>query len=333
MSVLWENVLQALQEINSYGGNFFSFHISRAIIEQIDDGAASGDVSLARARERLLGILRRAKWPDDADAFNAFFEHYHEALFYLLARERGVRLEHIPESKAPTPDFETRPDATERFEVKTIDISGGKFAHKKILQQSLAGSLASHEAARATGIGFHELEVSPHGDAEDSKEAVEQVRQKLAQNVKEAQFDDKPTFLVAVMARTALRTGPDELKREYDDKQLGGRVSGHLWAIAANNLGQHFFDFDRDWQRHDFGPLNQEGVLKDFPFIRGILFLSTEWSELDSADRGHSDTLGRAYRLHGIWNSAYSGSAGVGNPYKSEFAKLCDSYVQTKDWS
>jgi hypothetical protein len=87
-------------------------------------------------------------------------------------------------------------------------------------------------------------------------------------------------------------------------------------------------------QRHetghgnDNGPLHQNGVLRDFPFVQAIVFIHTTWHLLGSAGLFNPNILDDAYRLHGVWNGAFTplGQAPSGNP--SSFFGLCHSSVR-----
>jgi hypothetical protein len=133
---LWCYLLPVIQDINNYGGNFISAFLCRSVIEEIDKGANDGDMTLREKRDRIRDAIRRGQWPHDPSAFNAIFETYHEALFYLLARLRGVALRSIAEGKTPTPDFATVAEPEENFEVKTIDFSGGNLAYTPLSEEA-----------------------------------------------------------------------------------------------------------------------------------------------------------------------------------------------------
>jgi hypothetical protein len=45
-----------------------------------------------------------------------------------------------------------------------------------------------------------------------------------------------------------------------------------------------------------------------FRFVRGILFLHTERSELCMADFSEYEAIKKAYRLHGVWNDGLEAS-------------------------
>ena len=266
--LLWDVVLPVLQEINTYGGNFTSGFICRAVIDEIQRGADHGDETLSRKAEGIRAILGRGRWPQDPQAFNAFFETYHEALFYILARQRGVQLEAVPETREATADFIVIRQPEERFELKTIDFTGGGHAYKPITEAALDQHIAAEQEAQQRGIGFGASVVRPHGPATNFREAVERVMRQVGGNVKAGQFGRCPTFLVLPMIRTAIHSREEELE-PVRITPSGLRGAGHLWTIAAHRPGDAFFDpISRDAL-----PLERAGILRDFPFVRGIVFL------------------------------------------------------------
>jgi hypothetical protein len=151
----------------------------------------------------------------------------------------------------------------------------------------------------------------------------------IAANVKMGQFSEAPTFLVVPMIRTAVRQRGEELTRTRYDAHLGGRVTGHLWAIAAAPLGEHFHDATRHSPAADLGPLSRAGIFVDFPFVAGMIFIHTEWNELGNADFA-LPFPDRAFRTFGIWNDNYEpinqDSLRVLGPRESAFHRLCDQW-------
>jgi hypothetical protein len=115
--------LFAVIRTSSSRTNFIASVVNHATVDEIDRRARAGDVSLATKANRMRAALSRGKWPQDPNAFNGFFENYCEALFLLLATDRGLALVAVPEAERPTADFATVGVPEERFELKTIDFT------------------------------------------------------------------------------------------------------------------------------------------------------------------------------------------------------------------
>ena len=255
-SALWAELLPVIQQISSYGGNRTCAFLSRSVIEEINRLANDGDATLSAKHAGIHDALRRGKWPYDPTAFNAIFETYHEALFYLVAASRGVELDDIAEGDASTTDFSTRVDPKEHFEVKTIDFAGGQYAYKAITEGGLDEKIKVEVEARSRGVGVGAMVLNPHGKATNSREAIEQVMRQIAGNVKESQFRAEPIFLVLPMIRTALHTRAEDLAPTLTHPVTGSTVSGHLWTIATHQVGA-LFSSSESAIEHDVAPLNR----------------------------------------------------------------------------
>jgi hypothetical protein len=330
---LWQTFLPVVQEINDYGGGASVFLFSRAVFEEIENGANDGDKTLADKKSSILDALAAGKWPSDPSALSAIFNTYHEALFYLVAKRRRVILESVPETRSSTPDFFCRA-TDENFEVKTLDYSGGSFAHKVMMNEGIDRKIEAEEKARASGIGTAISTITPHGNAQNSKEAIQKVIYQISNNIKSGQFSDKPTILVVALTRTAIRSREEELEPLRDDHRTGEKISGHLWTIAANPAFSDFIDVFDDSYKPKSLTLDSEGIFITHPFVQGIIFLCTEWSEIDNRDILDLATLDRAFKLLGVWNGNYiphkdSSRTPIG-VRESEFHKLCDKYIEFK---
>lgn len=94
---LWNEMLPILQDIHSDGGNFTSFLLSRSVFDLMDASADAGEAAAIATRTKIRRAIKNGRWPRDHATFNAVFESYHEGLFYLLAKARGVALHPIKE--------------------------------------------------------------------------------------------------------------------------------------------------------------------------------------------------------------------------------------------
>lgn len=328
MSLFQDTVLPVIQEINTYGGNFTTGFICRAVIDEIDRLADGGDVAMLERRARLTKQLADGTWPDDFQAFNSFFETYHECVFYIIASRKWVSLTNIPETTArKTPDFRTVTSPIEQFEVKTIDFSSGQYWYPPVTESGLASVITATEVARTRGVGIGVRTIRPHGDVTSNLEAIEKVMRQIGRNVQPGQFATAPTFLVLPMIRTNLRSGAIELCRHYFDPDLNIDVNGHLWTIAAHPFGDQFVDHEIGRIQTFKGILNRAGILQDFPFVRGIIFLHTEWSKLTDCDSSHPFP-DEAFGLYGVWNDAWASPHGRnGSPPAGTFTQICDLFT------
>jgi hypothetical protein len=214
MPNLWNAYLPIAQTLNDYGGNFTSSHIRQPVLEAIDAGAAS-DASLAALRDKLHSKIRDWRGLQDHTTFSQLFETFYEAVFYLLARHRGVPLRFIPAHgrTGGSPDFGTANAPLINFEVKTIDLADPNATYDKIMGEGLEAKLEAEAQARRRGIGTAVREIAPHGNAKDRRDVVEQVMKKIDSNVKAGQYAEAPTFLVVSAARTSLHQRAEALRK------------------------------------------------------------------------------------------------------------------------
>jgi hypothetical protein len=97
----------------------------------------------------------------------------------------------------------------------------------------------------------------------------------------------RPTLLVVSLVRLGVPQNASQLRRRLNiDLDCGVAPSGHLFAIAANQLGDPHFDYSSQWFGvRDTGPLSEAGILRDHDEIAGMVFLETEWSKNSGADK------------------------------------------------
>ncbi|MEZ0171096.1 hypothetical protein [Microvirga sp. TS319] len=332
MSTLYETFLPLVQSLNEYGGNFTAHFVSCPVLDAIDSGA-SHDKNLADFRSKLLSKMNGWKGLQDHTTFSALFETFYEAVFYLVAAERGVQLQAIPAgaAKGKTPDFQTQQNPLVGFEVKTINVADPQRTYDSSMAGGIDAGLEAQEQAAQSGLGIVARTVQPHGNAKDRKEALEQVMKKVDANVKAGQYQAVPTFLVVSLVRTALHERAENLRKWLPWPGQSLPVNGQLFAVAAHDAGDPF-NFFPEWGNSvvDLGPLNRAGILRDHPFIAGMIFVVTEWSKADCPD-----AVKKAYALNGIWNSEWeadnSFSAEAVESAKSTFLRLCDAWNDTKD--
>ena len=96
MTTLYERFLPLAQQLSTYGGNPTAFHISRMVLDAIDDGAEGTDPILGPLRQKLVDTINGWNGLHDHPGFSAIFEAFYEAVFYLVARAQGVALRPVP---------------------------------------------------------------------------------------------------------------------------------------------------------------------------------------------------------------------------------------------
>ena len=298
---LYSEILKRIQDVNEYGGGASIFQIRQAVLDAVDAGADNGDQTLVGLR---VDLRERANaWSDveDHEARSSFFDTYCEATFYLSSSNR-IEIEGIPRSASSTPDFKTLGEQVIYFEVKTLDMADPSAAYARQMAAGLDGNIEALDVARSRGVGFSTQVIRPHGDAQTWPEVIEQTMRKLSSHIKKPQYANGPTFLVANLARLSVCVDAEQLSPTYlvqaEDVFDGNpfEVTGQLWAIANHELDEAFHWVGLDGRRES-KPIKRAGLLRDYPFIQGIIFTNEPWSDFDRfADWRDS------YRFLGVWN-------------------------------
>lgn len=325
METLWNRWLPIIQDLNSYGGYFPSIFIIDSVCREIDERAKSGDSVCLAIRNKQIAFIGAIKGLQDYENLSASFEAYTEGVFYLVAKSRGVDLIDIKagSKQGSTPDFATVSSPEIRFEVKTINFATPSQSYSRAAEDGLNAQLEASEDARQRGIGTGASFISPHGDARDRREVIEQVMRKIDGNIKHGQYKNAPTFLVVSTDRASLHDRAEELKKQvvaFDGTKA--ITSGHLWAIAAHQYGHDFFfEVERGVASCS---IDRNGILLDHDYIAGIIFLRKEWSEQDWKE---------AYRLNGIYNLLWEEKSEFDDALKlrarQTFNKLCHASNDT----
>jgi hypothetical protein len=294
--------------------------ISPAVLDAIDAGAAHGDPGLVYYRKELDKKLKAIKTKTHHQKFSQFFEQYSECLTYVLLVKRGLQLERINENPNKSPDFRTVASRPLFFEVKTLDFAAAPHAHDRHGKSSATRVI---EKKSSPGIRTEINAIRPHGNATTPFEAIREVIRRIERNYKKDQFAFGPTFLVLPMTRTAIAADACSLASWYT--QYRQKNTGHLWAIAANRVSEHFWEEGRI-----IGQLPDTGILRRRPEIAGIIFISTEWNLIKD-----TNALDTAFHLHGFWNREWPAAAKLLDtaPIRSKkvLVELCVAYNDTND--
>ncbi|MDD4617113.1 MAG: hypothetical protein PHW76_08410 [Alphaproteobacteria bacterium] len=340
---LWDIYLPIIQQVNEYGGFLSSFQISKYILDIIEDRTAAGDAVCSSLKAKIYQAITQFKGLQDYRALSEFYEAYYEAVFYLVADQRGVFLREITAgaNRGNTPDFESMASPKIGFEVKTINVADPTTTYSKAMWDGMNARIDAYEAARQRGIGTGASVVSPHGEARDLHEVIEQIMKKIDGNVKQGQYAAAPTFLVVAVGRTALHADDRNLKKQFVMYSGDAPINGQLWTVAAHHCDECFFFYsEKGIILHR--PLNRNGILLDHDFIAGIIFLETIWHKINSSDyreEGYPPEniypLQETYQLKGIYNFEWEKNSLFSSDQKAAaraaFQKICHVYNDTDD--
>lgn len=328
---LYGDLLQRLQDVNTYGGGSGVFLLRQKVFDAIDSGADSGDQTLISLRRDIWE--REAGWRnvEDYNALSRLFETYCEATFYLAAKKR-IDLEGIARTSMSTPDFRTTQIPHVQFEVKTLDIADPIATYPELMADGLEASIKANDEAKRKGIGFAENVISPHGPTATLCDAIEQTMRKLGGNVKADQYKSAPTFLVVNLGRLSVTVEPEQLNPTHtvpDDETFDdepAKLSGQLWTIASHNPGDPFTWLDPDL-RGQSRAVERAGLLRDYPFIQGLVFTKEPWGAFEREADWRD-----AYPFLGVWNEDCELAWGPDTHKEAQRAlnTLCSHVVSTR---
>lgn len=258
---------------------------------------------------------------------------YYEAVFFLVALDRATPMNAVlaGSNKGKTPDFVTSVAPTFGFEVKTIDVASPGTTYDQSMRVGLDAKIEAQEKAVQTGVGIVATSIRPHGSAQNRREVIEQVMKKIDGNVKAGQYIDAPTFLVVATARANLHDRAENLRRRLPFPNNVLDASGQLFAIAAHAVDEPFYFFE-EWgdKIKSLGLLNRAGILRDHPFIAGLIFLQTAWTSSSGAN-----STSNMFTLNGIWNTEWENNNSFGAVLtaqaKAIFDKLCHNWNDSED--
>ncbi len=257
---------------------------------KILDDLAVKDPFVEDCINKAIKELELADVIDYSSHYRSAYGHYCEAVCYYMLQKKGFTLKKIPESSAPTPDFEvnfTIKDWTGRdipksvfLEVKSLSFADGILQYQKAQQASLDMHIRIEESLKRgnrVGSGFYE--VSPLGYKNiDYTSGIEILITKINQNIKEDQYhyeEGKDTILFVDLSQFAISFKMCECLPVYPDMNKKCSVSGRLWMIAFGRMNERIYDRTESFAKKNLNrDLQQEGILERYKFIKGIIFSS-----------------------------------------------------------
>ncbi len=199
--------------------------------------------------DQMVAKLAQVRSAPDIVAYNQFFEIYAEAMVLHFLRARGIPTSRVTDT-ASAPDFRCELDDGRPYfvEVKSLDIVGGAFRHKQIMEDGLAPNIEIERQMReGRRVASAESEVAPYRkpfgdtgyDAYSVKRIIDTLREKSHGAFKASQFKRGPTFALVVADRLILHGWKSALVPYYYDEHQGSGdcVSGVIWQAAFGHVG------------------------------------------------------------------------------------------------
>lgn len=243
--------------------------------------------SAAYADKKLRKLFVNQNWVLDARQLDSFFQLMGEVQFWMLAKERNVALERIPESKGKTADLMMAgvgPNITQcQFEVKTLSVSNGGWMHlDRMAEDSFKAQLELETQLRSgKGVAMTVQSIAPHGRLQEGKVVTQMcvnLIDKATGNIKAGQYAAAPTFMVLnLMLIGSHFTGNMELRPVAAGHPEGWSVrTGVLWTTGFGTMGQLVHGLPEFEGKPGIeGTLGREGVLANphFKELAGLLFV------------------------------------------------------------
>jgi hypothetical protein len=238
----------------------------------------------AYADQALRKLFANPNWVLDAQDLEAFFQLVGELQFWMLAKDRGLELDRVPEADKPTPDFRIHGPSPNlpQFEVKTLSVTGGWRSLAAMAEDSFKAQIElQKQVANGNRVAMTVHAVAPHGNMPCRLQQTTMCRHlidKASGNIKEGQYVEAPTFLVLnLMLIDGHFNGNCDLRPIVPSYPHEWSVrTGALWTLGFGSVGQLVHGTpEYEGLPGVEGKLEREGVLvnPDHEKVAGVLLV------------------------------------------------------------
>lgn len=284
---LTDSFLLVQQNFNKVSSSNLLSFLDREFVFNIEN---SEDIFLKAKKKKIYDAVNKilSDFDKNKDQDDTIFEAYHEALFYSYLKAK-LPVEAIGTGSNKTPDFKVYLYGCEYyFEYKALKMLGGKFTYKNIADEAAEIAKNPHsEYHEGMKITTTAQVIQPHnkhkGDynPRSVKMVIENLIDKATQNIKEGQFSLGPTVLVLDLNSqlSMFDNIQKEITKEYRG-DCGESISGVLHHVAAGSIGDKIYcHIEFEGQRQIIETLDKQGILREFPFIKAVLFHSASFGK------------------------------------------------------
>lgn len=278
-----EQLLEGIQDVAGVAPSMFLTvgYPSLAKVMQFIEATPTA----AYADKKLRKLFATKNWVLDAKQLESFFQLVGEVQFWMLAKNKGVSLERIPEAKGNTADLKMAgvKSVLPQFEVKTLSVSDGGWMHlAEMAEDSFKAQLELQlRLLRGERVAVSEQSISPHGNVEWDKKCTEMCTNlidKAVGNIKAGQYAAAPTFMVLnLMLIGSHYDGNIELRPVAAGYPESWSVrTGVLWTTGFGTMEQLVHGQpDFEGRPGIEGLLGREGVLAHphFKELAGLLLV------------------------------------------------------------
>ncbi|MBL9149856.1 MAG: hypothetical protein JNM94_14285 [Phycisphaerae bacterium] len=281
------SLLKLTQDSKTYGTSPLLIELDHKFVERLEQMTGTDkyarDVCRTLQNNLPCGI-------EDVAHIRQLHNTIAEARIYYDLKDWGIMIERVPQTLTQQPDFQIELAGAQLYaEVKAISMRGGDMKYACIFRDGFDGKLRQESEIKAgTRLSVTEQEIQPVagiGDAINPHSlhtVIECLIEKLRSLVKPGQLKLGPTVLFCDVNQIGLGCTHREATRPcFVDRDTNTRGSGTLWTTAFGTEGQRVYrppsfntgDLASD---HD-GVLSQDGILRQFPDLAGLVFRSG-WS-------------------------------------------------------
>ena len=248
-----------------------------------EDAADDSNVNSGYAKEvcKRLRIQMNNLTPDNIAAQRAIYNLSAEArIFYSILLK--VQIERVRECTVKKPDFRIEFGGREFFaEIKALSMAGSDEKYRTIAYDGLEAQINIEKQLNmgrrvASSITFIQpafIENCEY-DPWSFRAVVELLIKKATGLFKPDQFKYGPTIMFLDVGQWSIGCTLEEGCLEvFEDHITGAKVSGPLWHIAFGAIGSHLFRAPEfEGKSGADGVLEQEGLLRQFPDIKSLVF-------------------------------------------------------------
>ena len=166
MGTVRDKLLKLIQEINSVGSSFPMLYVKLDFVEKMEVESCQNRVFDYAIKEIDKLTNKALKNIEDYNSLLEIKNTYSEAYIFSKLQSLLV-IEKIPEERNKTPDYKVQYRGKDLFiELKSLNMFGGTFKHKEIMNESLDSKIDAEEQTRAgKSVGFGEQVIQPYATA------------------------------------------------------------------------------------------------------------------------------------------------------------------------
>lgn len=277
--MLRDRILKLKQEISIISVNpvLDAFNIKEC--EGLDDEYYTDDFVKEKI-DKCLNYLKNLTVSYDPK-YNSAYEEYNEGIIYQLLKSK-FSTQRIPENVYSTPDFHIWNTGEFSFdinaELKSLSFLDGNLNYRNAQDSGLNAKIQTEEKLKeGHKIVFSEVEISPffkNNKVPSTRELIEIYIDKINNNIKRGQFEEKETVLIVDIKQLVLGSDCDQssiaLYQDILTKSIG---SGVLWNTAFGKTDNLIFQqIEFEGRNNVDSELTKNGILVDHEYVKAILF-------------------------------------------------------------